>query len=163
MSVYLVALTEPDANAWKAIEKRYRDSSYRVSDTLAFVVVEGVSTATTVRNAVGIDVSQSAPGRNRSQTLTKPICRGVASYSGGLDQGGRRMSNGKRNPDNGGTRVAFPSDEKKLIGEATSTEADPGRQEQRTSSNVDVEIAKVNGRLDVLDTKLDGKFADPPR
>ena len=62
MSVYLVALTEPDANAWKAIEKRYRDSSYRVSDTLAFVVVEGVSTATTVRNAVGIDVSQSAPG-----------------------------------------------------------------------------------------------------
>ena len=69
------------------------------------------------------------------------------------------MSNGKRNPDNGGTRVAFPSDEKKPIGEATSTEADPGRQEQRTSSNVDVEIAKVNGRLDVLDTTLDGKFA----
>ena len=62
-TLYLVALTEPSLDAWRAIREQFPNRNQTVSDTLAFVAPDGVSTPSTVKDQIGIAVSsESASG-----------------------------------------------------------------------------------------------------
>ena len=54
MSVYLIALSEPNEESWKKISERWPDSHYPLTDTLALVLASGISTPSQIREAVGI-------------------------------------------------------------------------------------------------------------
>lgn len=61
MTIFLVVLVEPDENAWERISEKWPERHHIISNTLAFVAPEGISTAKSVRDAVGIDVGTIAP------------------------------------------------------------------------------------------------------
>ena len=53
--LFLVALSGPSKHAWAQIEQHWPNRNYLVSDTLAFVSVDGIATAGQVGNAIGLN------------------------------------------------------------------------------------------------------------
>lgn len=49
MDLYLVALANPSADAWGALADRFPNRRQVVSDTMASVAPDGISTPTTVK------------------------------------------------------------------------------------------------------------------
>ena len=64
MSVYLVALVEPDDDVWSRIEAEWPENHYRLAETLAMVSIpsNGVSTPSSVAERIGFDDAQGRLG-----------------------------------------------------------------------------------------------------
>lgn len=54
-TLYLVVLTTKNETVWKNLESKYKGHHYLLTDTIAFLLAEGVSTASQIREDVGIN------------------------------------------------------------------------------------------------------------
>ena len=63
MAVYLVTLTEPNETALENIRKEWPDNHYQIDNRLIMVATkkDGVATADSVMQRVGIEVGQETP------------------------------------------------------------------------------------------------------
>ncbi len=61
MSIYLVALTEPDETAWSEVERNWPNRHHLINDRLAFVSPEGIVTGDEIVTAIGITVNDDSP------------------------------------------------------------------------------------------------------
>ena len=61
MSVFLIALAEPDETAWSRLRDKWPDRHRVISDTLAMVAPGGVFSAMQIKETVGIGVGDAEP------------------------------------------------------------------------------------------------------
>lgn len=54
MSVYAVSLNQPDEAAWKALRDAWPGRHFILTDRMAFVAPEGITTTAQIAEAVGI-------------------------------------------------------------------------------------------------------------
>ena len=62
MSTYAVYLNEPDAQAWDAIKTTWPGRYFILTDHLAFVAPEGITTTAAVAEIVGIGEERKVAG-----------------------------------------------------------------------------------------------------
>lgn len=58
MTTYIIALTDKNPAVWEAIGAKWPNHSHIISDTLAMVSAEGVSTPEKIKEDVGIAVGE---------------------------------------------------------------------------------------------------------
>ena len=61
MSIFLIALIEPDDEVWRVVREEWADHHEMLSDAMAFVRPPGVSTPNTVKERIGISPEEDAP------------------------------------------------------------------------------------------------------
>lgn len=61
MSVYLVAITSEDSEAWEKIRREWPERHHFINDTLALISISnGISASSTVSERIGIGVDVSS-------------------------------------------------------------------------------------------------------
>lgn len=61
MSVFPIALVDPDKSAWRKLRDEWPNRHYVLSSRMAFVAPEGISTAQDIGDLVGISTEAEAP------------------------------------------------------------------------------------------------------
>lgn len=61
MSVFLVALSEPDTGAWISVQTEWPEHHLLISDTLALVAPPGIQTTSEIQGIVGIRAELNTP------------------------------------------------------------------------------------------------------
>ena len=91
MSVFLIALAEPDETAWSRLRDKWPDRHRVISDTLAMVAPGGVFSAMQIKEAVGIGVGDAEPAglvvdvpRLRIQRCARHRVRPMAAQGDGV-------------------------------------------------------------------------------
>ena len=89
MSLYLIALQEPNSSVEKKLKSEWPNHHFRISDTLYFVSAKGVATAQTIRERIGISTDRNAPwGLVAPMAKTSGVLSGEAVdwYRAALDE-----------------------------------------------------------------------------
>ena len=62
MSIYLIALNEPNAAAWTAVRDKWPARHYILTDHMAFVAPEGIVLTQEIADALGINSERRISG-----------------------------------------------------------------------------------------------------
>ena len=62
MSVFLIALHEPNETVWRRLEDHWPNRHHRVSDRLALVAPEGIAVTSEIAELVGMNMEEKISG-----------------------------------------------------------------------------------------------------